>query len=355
VAGGDRRYGVELTWHIALAPAAGPGTPQPQATGRPFNVAVAAPGGSRTAMPSTSRPPTRMADVGRVSSLTPSLRASNASLYHAVNSLFACVPVVLAILAARGMAKPFLLIQLSDPHIGATWADGDPVAGLRAAVEAVRRLPDDPDAVLMSGDLADNAADGEYDVVRELLSQLGAPAYVLPGNHDDREALRRHFDLPGAGGTPVQYAVDLGPLRLVALDSTRPGEDRGELDVDRLAWLDAELALAPDRATLLALHHPPVSTGILAWDEIGLPAEDRRGLGQVLQRHPQVRRVVAGHVHRTIAAELAGRAVLAVPSTYVQARLSFTSDEIEVVAEPPGFAVHAVLDGELASHVQPVS
>jgi 3',5'-cyclic-AMP phosphodiesterase len=96
------------------------------------------------------------------------------------------------------MTKPFLLVQLSDPHIGATWADGDPVAGLRAAVEAVRRLPDDPDAVLMSGDLADNAADGEYDVVRELLAQLGAPAYVLPGNHDDRATLRRHFDLPGA-------------------------------------------------------------------------------------------------------------------------------------------------------------
>ena len=253
------------------------------------------------------------------------------------------------------MTKPFLLVQLSDPHIGATWADGDPVAGLRAAVEAVRRLPDDPDAVLMSGDLADNAADGEYDVVRELLAQLGAPAYVLPGNHDDRETIRRHFDLPGAVGTPVQYAVDLGALRLVALDSTRPGEDRGELDVDRLTWLDAELAVAPDRVTLLALHHPPVSTGILAWDEIGLSVDDRRGLGEVLQRHPQVRRVVAGHVHRTIAAELAGRTVLAVPSTYVQARLSFNSDEIEVVAEPPGFAVHAVLDGELASHVQPVS
>jgi hypothetical protein len=56
-----------------------------------------------------------------------------------------------------------------------------------------------------------------------------------------------------------------------------------------------------------------------------------------------------------MAGELAGRAVLAVPSTYVQTRLSFNSEEIECAAEPPGFAVHAVLDGELASHVQPVS
>jgi 3',5'-cyclic-AMP phosphodiesterase len=254
-----------------------------------------------------------------------------------------------------GMTKPFLLVQLSDPHVGATWADGDPVAGLGAAVESVRRLPDAPDAVLMSGDLADNAADGEYELVRELLARVGAPLYVLPGNHDDRDRLRRHFDLPGAMGTPVQYGVDLGPLRLVVLDSTRLGEDRGELDAERLRWLDAELAGAPDRPTLLALHHPPVSTGIAAWDEIGLPAADRRALADVLHRHPQVRRVVAGHLHRTMTAELAGRAVLAVPSTYVQTRLSFNSDEIETAAEPLGFAVHALLDGELASHVQPVT
>lgn len=260
----------------------------------------------------------------------------------------------MAILGCR-MAKPFLLIQLSDPHIGATWADGDPTGGLRAAVESVRRLPDDPDAVLMSGDLADNAADDEYEVVRESLAQLGVPVYVLPGNHDDRDTLRRHFDVPGAMGTPVQYAVDLGPLRLVVLDSTRPGEDRGELDADRLTWLEAELAGAPDQATMLALHHPPVSTGVAAWDELGLPVSDRRALEEVLRRHPQVRRVVAGHVHRTMAADLADRAVLAVPSTYVQTRLNFSSDEIECAAEPPGFAVHAVLDGELASHVQPVS
>jgi 3',5'-cyclic-AMP phosphodiesterase len=253
------------------------------------------------------------------------------------------------------MAKPFLLVQLSDSHIGAPWADGDPVRGLRAAVESVRRLPDDPDAVLMSGDLADNAADDECELVRELLAQLGAPVYASPGNHDDRDTLRRHFDVPGSMGTPVQYAVDLGPLRLVVLDSTRSGEDRGELDADRLAWLEAELAGASDQETLLALHHPPVSTGVAAWDEIGLPVADRRALAEVLHGHPQVRRILAGHVHRTMTAELAGRAVLAVPSTYVQTRLSFTSDENVTAAEPSGFAVHALLDGELASHVQPVT
>ena len=211
-----------------------------------------------------------------------------------------------------------------------------------------------PDAVLVSGDLAEHATDEEYEQVRELLAPLRVPLHVLPGNHDDRRALRRHFGVPGAGADPVQYSVDLGPLRLVVVDTTRPGEDPGALDAERLDWLDAELSAAPERSTLLAMHHPPILTGVPAWDEVGLPVADRRALSEVLERHRQVRRLVAGHVHRTITANLAGCAVLTVPSTYAQFRLTLGSQEDELAAEPAGFAVHAVFEGELISHVQPV-
>src|SRR5690242_17621482 len=125
------------------------------------------------------------------------------------------------------MPRPFLLFQLSDFHIGGTWGGPDPVAGLAAAVDTVLRMPDRPDAVLLSGDLADTAADGEYEVVSREVGRLGAPVFALPGNHDDRDALRRHFEVPGESGGPVQYAVDLGPLRLVVVDSTRPGAAAG--------------------------------------------------------------------------------------------------------------------------------
>jgi Icc protein len=253
------------------------------------------------------------------------------------------------------MSRPFLVAQLSDSHIGAEWTESDdPAAGLAAAVDSVRSMRPHPDAVLLSGDLADTGTDAEYEQLRELLGPLDAPLYILPGNHDDRRALRRHFGLPGSDGDPVQYSADLGPLRLVVLDTTRPGEDPGVLDAERLGWLDAELAAAPELPTLLAMHHPPLVTGVPAWDEIGLPPADRRALGEVLERHRQVRRLVAGHVHRTITGELAGRAVLTVPSTYIQARLDFDSHEIQLAADPAGFAVHAVLDGDLISHVQPV-
>jgi 3',5'-cyclic-AMP phosphodiesterase len=253
------------------------------------------------------------------------------------------------------VGRPFLLVQLSDFHIGAEWAEGDPLARLAAAIESVKALPSQPDAVLVTGDLADHATDAEYEQVRELLAPLRGPLCVLPGNHDDRRALHRHFGVPGSDGEPVQYATDLGQLRLIALDTTRPGEDPGALDADRLGWLDQELAMAPKTPTLLAMHHPPLLTGVPLWDELGLPDSDRKALGEVIARHPQVRGMVAGHMHRTIIGELAGRPVLTVPSTYVQARLDFRLQEVELADEPAGFAVHAVLDGELASHVQPVS
>jgi hypothetical protein len=53
--------------------------------------------------------------------------------------------------------------------------------------------------------------------------------------------------------------------------------------------------------------------------------------------------------------DLAGRPVLTVPSTYMQFRLKFEPREIELASVPAGFAVHAVVEGELISHIEPVS
>jgi 3',5'-cyclic AMP phosphodiesterase CpdA len=220
-------------------------------------------------------------------------------------------------------------------------------------VAAINALELRPDAVLVTGDLTDHATDEEYAQAREALAELEAPLHVLPGNRDDRSGLRRHFDVPGGGdGAPVQYAADVGPLRLVAVDSTRPGADAGELDADRLAWLDATLADAPDRPTVVAMHHPPVATGLPALDVMGVPPAHREALADVLDRHPQVRRVVGGHLHRMIAGQLGARPVLAVPSTYVQFKLDFEDPEIQLAPHPAGFAVHALVDGEVVSHVE---
>jgi Icc protein len=252
------------------------------------------------------------------------------------------------------VTKPFLLVQLSDPHIGATWAAGDPLPAWNRAVESVRRMPDSPNAILVTGDLADHGEDAEYAVVKSALETFDAPAYVLPGNHDNRARLRASFGLAGEPDAPLDYVADLGILRLIVLDTTKPGHDSGELGAEQLDWLVAELAAAPEQPTLLAMHHPPFATGTPAWDAIGLDPSDRAALGDVIRPHRQVLRLVAGHVHRTIAAELAGRVALSIPSTYVQGRLRFDATELELIDEPAGFAVHAVRGSEIASHLQPV-
>jgi 3',5'-cyclic-AMP phosphodiesterase len=252
------------------------------------------------------------------------------------------------------VADPFVLVQLSDPHVGADWG-GDPVARLRDAVAAIAALPAEPDAVLVSGDLTQHGTAGEYELVSAELARLGAPLFVLPGNHDDRGPMRQAFALPGEGEDRIDYSVDLGPLRLLALDSTLPGEVPGALDAAALAWLDAELALAPEQPTLLATHHPPLATGIPSWDEINLGIADRLALGEVVARHPQLRAIVGGHLHATIAASLADRPVLAVPSVYGQSAPDYTPDATPYFAPyppyPPAFAIHVVRDGELASRV----
>ncbi len=250
------------------------------------------------------------------------------------------------------MSKRAVLVQLTDSHIGATWSEGDPIVGLQAAIAAVGRLDVAPDAILVSGDLAENGAQAEYELVRELLQGLGVPIHVLPGNHDDRAALRRCFGLPGAAEAPIQQTADVGALRLVLVDSTRPGEDRGELDSPRIEWLDRELAAAPERPTLLAMHHPPIVTGSPAWDAIGLPGPGRSALAEVVARHPQVLGIVAGHHHQMIVSDLGSRAVMAIPSTYGQARVGHGAGKIVFSDAVSAFAVHVLSDGVLASSVQ---
>jgi 3',5'-cyclic AMP phosphodiesterase CpdA len=250
-------------------------------------------------------------------------------------------------------SRPVLLVQLSDLHIGANENGFDPVPHLAAVVEAVRSLPNRPDAVLVSGDLTDDGADDGYLLAREMLERLEAPLHVLPGNHDDRGRLRAAFGLPGGGGEPIRYSADVGELRLVVFDSNVPGQDPGRYDPEQLGWLDVELGAEPDCPTLLALHHPPLATGIPEWDEINLEPGQRPLLAEVVARHPQVRAIVGGHLHRVAASALAGVPVLAVPSTYLQARPDYVTEGVELMPHP-GFALHVLRDGELASQVQSV-
>jgi 3',5'-cyclic AMP phosphodiesterase CpdA len=251
------------------------------------------------------------------------------------------------------MARPLLIAQLSDLHIGATAEGVNPLGRLEIVVEAVRALPNPVDAVLVSGDLSDDGSEESYRLARPLLERFECPVHVLPGNHDDRARLRAAFGLPGAGVEPINYTVEVGELRLVFLDSNVPGQDPGRFGPRDLAWLDETLGEEPKRPTLLAVHHTPLATGLPGWDAINLDPSEREALAGVVARHPQLRAIVGGHLHRIAAASLAGCPVISAPSTYLQALPDFNleADDVEMVG-PPGFALHVFHDGVLSSQVE---
>ena len=238
-----------------------------------------------------------------------------------------------------------MIVQLSDLHL-------NPDAQTPGPAERLR------DAVLVSGDLADVPSAAAYQQAHELLAPLGLPLHAIPGNHDDRDLLRARFGPhPAPAGEPVNFAVQCGALRLICCDSTSAGSDGGALGEGQLAWLKQTLIEGPEAPTLLALHHPPVLTGVRVMDAIALAAADRVALELLLGKHPQVQAITCGHVHTTMTTTFAGRQLLICPSTNSALRLDLRVDDqipFAVSRQPLGFALHLLVDGRLVSHVQPL-
>jgi Icc protein len=255
-----------------------------------------------------------------------------------------------------------LIAQLSDPHVTAPGSAMDRLCrttdALELAVAHVNALSPRPDVTLLTGDLVDKGGIAEYQRFRDAVASLAMPAYVIPGNHDDRANLTRVLDghryLP-RDGSFLQYAIEDWPVRLLALDTLVPGSDRGALCETRLAWLDARLAEAPERPTLVLMHHPPFPTGISAMDAMGL--DDAHHFATVIGRHPQVERVVCGHVHRPIVRRFAGTVACVCPSSSHQVALDLPpAKRLGVVMEPPAAMLHVWL-GEsegLVTHLSPI-
>lgn len=249
-----------------------------------------------------------------------------------------------------------VIAQISDFHVGkagsAIEADADTSGALARAVDHLERLEPRPAAVVCTGDLVDAGSAEEYRRLRDILDRLTVPVYVIPGNHDDRDELRRAFAdggyLPADGF--LHYAVDLGDLRIVALDTLIPRESGGRLCDERLAWLDARLAEAPDRPTIVMQHHPPFLSGIAYMDTMALDgaAAER----DILAKHRHVELVVSGHLHRTIVRRVGSTVAMTCPSTtlHVELDLRERGGRFALVPEPPSCLLHVWRGGELVTH-----
>jgi 3',5'-cyclic AMP phosphodiesterase CpdA len=254
-----------------------------------------------------------------------------------------------------------LIAQISDCHIvdpGSMFADRtDSAEGLRRAVDTIVDLPIAPDLVLLTGDLVNDGTPSQYDHLLELLGGLQIPMLPIPGNHDDRRQLRSRFPtmLPsGSDDEPIDVVHDVGPVRVVALDTTIPGRHDGDLTDRQLAWLDEQLGRAPDRPTIVAQHHPPISSGMVWMDAMcGFAAADREAV--VIGRHRQVEAVVSGHLHRSLQRRYAGTVSITCPSTAGALALGLRGGLVEYTTEPTAFLLHHWRENAgLVSHLVPV-
>lgn len=250
-----------------------------------------------------------------------------------------------------------IIAQITDFHVA---VPGDPIdtknktaAHLAAAIAHINGMYPLPDVVLATGDLVNQGNAEEYALLRQLLMPLTPPLLMIPGNHDERQNLRNAFpEHTYLNQDPeyLHYTIEHFPLRLIGLDTVIPGEAGGELCQQRCDWLDSRLSEKPDTPTVVFLHHPPFRTGLWHMDHMGLSGADR--LAAVVIEHPQIERILCGHLHRPITAGFAGTVATVAPGTAHQIELSLGENHrLAVVMEPPCCLIHAWMPGDgLVTH-----
>lgn len=244
---------------------------------------------------------------------------------------------------------PIRLLQFTDLHLY-----GAPSGALRGVVTwpslegtvthaTERHAP--WDALLITGDLVQDDPAG-YERVRTMFGTSDVPVYCIPGNHDELPAMRAALSQP-----PFQVCGNalLGNWQLVMLDSYLHGMASGRVSRDELARLDATLTDHPDRHALVCLHHHPIAMGSRWLDAVGLENSDE--LFAVIDRHPQVRVLLWGHVHQAFEGLRRRVRMLATPSTCAQFKPG--EDGFAVDQKPPAYRwldLHA--DGRVETGVE---
>ena len=240
------------------------------------------------------------------------------------------------------------LTHFTDPHLYGSESGAlrgvATLPALKAALARARAHDWPPDALLVTGDIVQDDPAG-YPHFRRLFEALGVPVLCIPGNHDEPQAMRREL-----AGPPFVLGghVDLGRWRIVLLDSCLPGSASGLLAPAALGALDAALGSAGRRHCLVCLHHHPVPMASRWLDRVGL--ENAPEFLATVDRHPNVRAILWGHVHQAHDALRKGVRLLATPSTCAQ--FLPNSDDFALDVRPPAYrTLELRSDGSLLTEV----
>ena len=249
------------------------------------------------------------------------------------------------------------IAQISDSHIAtANPAAAGRIADLAAVVDSINALTDTVDVVIHTGDIAHDASASDYAAASAEMARLKAPTYTTIGNRDRRKP---YFDaFAGLGYLDAdfgfaQYAVDLGAIYLVAVDTQYRDTEKGGLggfDNQRAEHLTKMLAAAEGKPTLVFAHHPPIElddSPKLQFRE----APEAKLLCATLERHKTLIGLLAGHVHRTHAVPFAEVTLSTIPSIAadLSREKSGAKEPGDTYIRYPVYHLHTYADGRLTT------
>lgn len=210
------------------------------------------------------------------------------------------------------------IIQITDTHIG---ADGgflfngtDTLASLIRVIDAIQSR-EQPDAVLVTGDLVHEPVATAYLLLMEQLQRLRVPVFCLPGNHDDPLIMEQVLN---DGNVSTCKTIAINQWMVLMVNSFLAGTHAGRLDESEIQWLQKQLRAFVNHPVLIALHHHPVPIHSPWMDAMIL--ENPQAFLQVLDSFPDVRAVIWGHIHQNFETLREGVHFWGCPSTCVQFR-----------------------------------
>jgi 3',5'-cyclic-AMP phosphodiesterase len=240
--------------------------------------------------------------------------------------------------------SPLIVAQITDIHLFADTQQqllGMPTrASFQAILTQIRRLEQRPDLLLLTGDLSQDGQAASYQCIQDMLVPLDIPTYWLPGNHDCLPTMVRSLH-----GYPIIHPDKLfhaGGWNFILLNSQALGCVHGHLSDTELATLETALQQQPAQPTVVALHHPPFAVQSTWLDSSSLRNPD--ALFTLLDRHPQVKLVLFGHIHQEFHRQRRGVQYFGTPSTSIQFEPHSTTFALDHAH--PGFRLlHLYADG----------
>lgn len=212
------------------------------------------------------------------------------------------------------------ILHISDTHFVGDdelmFGRVDPDANVRRLFEEFARTKARPEAIVITGDLADTGRADAYRRLRAIIEPaaeaIGAEVVWVIGNHDRRTAFREELLDSDAGEQSIDLVHDINGLRIISLDTTVPGRHHGQITEEQYAWLAEVLSTPAPHGTIIAMHHPPVPTFLQPFADIEL--RDQRRFEEAV-RGSDVRGILAGHVHYSTFSEIAGISVSVAAAT----------------------------------------